>query len=70
MANYVLSHGYAAGFELVFTLNACLAAVAAITSFFLINHTELTRGDEEKFRVEVLATLRDGNKTQTDFEKV
>ncbi|KAF8553275.1 hypothetical protein OG21DRAFT_1266446 [Imleria badia] len=66
MASYVLSHGYAAGFELVFMLNACLAAVAAIASFFMINHTELTRGDEEIFRAaSALAALRDGDKTQT-----
>jgi len=69
MASYVLSHGYAAGFELVFILNACLAAVAAIASFFMIKHTELTRGDEEKLRAEALAALRDGGKAQNDTEK-
>lgn len=70
MANYVLSHGYAAGFELVFILNACLAAVAAIVSFFMIKHKDLTRGDEEKLRAEALAALRDNGMTQHDVEKV
>ena len=70
MASYVLSHGYAAGFELVFTLNACLAAVAAIAAFFMIKHKELTRGDEGKLRAEALAALRDGGKARDDAEKV
>ncbi|KAF8549825.1 MFS general substrate transporter [Imleria badia] len=70
MASYVLSHGYAAGFELVFILNACLAAVAAIVSFFMIKHKDLTRGDDEKLKAEALVALRDGGKTQTDVEKV
>lgn len=70
MASYVLSHGYTAGFELVFILNACLAAVAAIAGFFMIKHKELTRGDEEKLRAEALAALRDGGKAQNDAEKV
>ena len=71
MASYVLSHGYTGGFELVFILNACLAAVAAVASFFMIKHKELTRGDEEKLRAEALAGLRDGGKGRNDgAEKV
>lgn len=70
MASYVLSHGYAAGFELVFILNACLAAIAAIVSFFMIKHKELTRDDEEKLKAEALAALRDGGRAENDLEKV
>ncbi|KAF8440003.1 major facilitator superfamily-domain-containing protein [Boletus edulis BED1] len=69
MTSYVLLHGYAAGFELVFILNACLAAVAAIVSFFMIKHTELTRSDEETLRAEALVALHDGGETQHDAEK-
>ncbi|KAN0079872.1 Major facilitator superfamily domain containing protein [Tylopilus felleus] len=70
MASYVLSHGYAAGFELVFILNACLAAIAAIVSFFMIKHKDLTRDDEEKLKAEALAALRDGGRAENDLEKV
>lgn len=69
MTSYVLSHGYAAGFKLVFILNACMAAVAAIVGFFMIKHKELTRGDEEKLRAKAIAALRDGSKTH-DAENV
>ncbi|KAH0834101.1 MFS general substrate transporter [Lanmaoa asiatica] len=62
MAGSVLSHGYTRGFKLVFILNACLAVIAAVASFFMIKHKELTRDDEEKLRAEALAALRDGGK--------
>ena len=65
-ASYVLSHGYAAGFKLV-SLNACLAALAAIVS---IKHQEVTRGDEEKLKADALAALGDGGKTRTGDDKV
>ena len=64
MASHILSHGYATGFELVFILNGCLASVAAIVSFFMIKHKDLTKGDEEKLRAEALAAFRDGRKHQ------
>lgn len=70
MASYVLSHGYTAGFRLVFILNASLAAAAAITSFFMIKHQDLTRDDEEKLRAEALAALRDASQGQNGDEKV
>lgn len=71
MASYALSHGYTSGIKLVFVLNACLAAVAAVASFFMIKHKELTRGDEVKLREEALAALRDRGKARNNSaEKV
>ena len=38
---------YVSGFRTVFLLNAGLNAVATLAAILLIQHTELTRGDEE-----------------------
>ncbi|KAG6377721.1 MFS general substrate transporter [Boletus reticuloceps] len=66
----VLSHGYAAGFQWVFILNASLAAVAAIVSFFMIKHHELSRGDEDQLKVEARGARCDDAKAQDGTEKV
>ena len=41
---------YVKGFRSVFILNASLNAVATLAAIILIQHTELTRGDEETLR--------------------
>lgn len=51
VAKTILNQGYKHGFRTVFILNACLAAVAAITSIFMIKHKDLTRGDEEELKL-------------------
>lgn len=51
-AAYILVHGYTKGFRDFFILHASLAALAALTSMFMIKHKELTRGDEEKLKAE------------------
>lgn len=48
MARYIIDHGYIKGFKILFILNACLAALAALSSIVLIKHTELTSGEEEQ----------------------
>lgn len=57
-ATYILAHGYTQGFRSVFILNAALAAVAAVVSMIMIQHTELLRGDEEELRAEARAFLK------------
>lgn len=42
--------GYTEGFRIVFILNACLSALAAIASFLMIKHKELSRGDDEQLK--------------------
>ena len=49
MAGTILD-GYTGGFRIVFILNACFSALATVTSFFMIRHKELTRGDEEQLK--------------------
>jgi hypothetical protein len=51
-ASFILLHGYTKGFRDIFILNACLAAVATITSITMIKHKELTRADDEKLKLE------------------
>ena len=47
--------GYTEGFRIVFILNACLSALAAITSFLMIRHKELSRGDEDQLKASARA---------------
>jgi hypothetical protein len=42
----VLLAGYITGYRAVFLLNASLAAVAVVVTFFMIHHKELTREDD------------------------
>lgn len=42
--------GYTDGFRVVFILNACLSALAAVVSFLMIRHKELSRGDDEHLK--------------------
>ncbi|KAJ8490086.1 hypothetical protein ONZ45_g13337 [Pleurotus djamor] len=65
-ANYILDKGYTKGFQTVFILNGALAATAAVTSYFMILHTSLTRGDEDQLRMEAKEFLK---KNRLDGEK-
>lgn len=42
--------GYTNGFRTVFILNACFSALATVTSFLMIRHKELSRGDETQLK--------------------
>ncbi|KAJ8457037.1 hypothetical protein ONZ45_g18476 [Pleurotus djamor] len=65
-AKYILDKGYTKGFQTVFILNGALAATAAVTSYFMILHTSLTRGDEDQLRMEAKEFLK---KHRLDGEK-
>lgn len=47
-AAFALSNGYTHGYKTVFSLNAAIAAVAVIASYFMIHHKELIRVDDAK----------------------
>ena len=46
----IILDGYTRGFRIVFILNACFSALATVTSFLMIRHKELSRGDEEQLK--------------------
>lgn len=48
--------GYTRGFRIVFILNACFSALATVTSFLMIRHKELSRGDEEQLKAATRAS--------------
>lgn len=60
--------GYTSGFRILFILNAVLAAGAVVTSYFMIHHKELIRGDEEILREEAKETLR-SQRRKVDIEE-
>ncbi|KAI0333306.1 MFS general substrate transporter [Cubamyces sp. BRFM 1775] len=53
---------YVKGFRSVFILNASLNAVATLAAIILIQHTELTRGDEETLRKQAAESLQASEK--------
>lgn len=54
--------GYTEGFRIVFILNACLSALAAIASFVMIRHKELSRGDDDHLKASAHADSSEKDK--------
>ena len=60
--------GYTKGFRIVFILNACLSALAAITSFLMIRHKELSRGDEDQLKAAAQASGSEKDKDDASVQ--